>query len=203
MDYTIENIPDNVDPQTFNTAGAKFDNVYWDKAYLKNGQPNYDLFAVGEGQQDPISSTIKNQAWTNFPGKDLPSGIAIFVYAFGNKYENLEQRNVAELQLKNEFLRNTTYEVNINTKTQYGEGSLDYIMGNPDDMVLTLGAGDNFPYKNVGQTKGMLPLNYLIPLAKLTSFNIKLRAWNDIAVELEGDKYKWELIHIMNRASIS
>jgi len=199
MNYDIMNLPATVDPKTFTTAGSTYDNIYYDHVTLKTGTKSYSLYTAGINDPDPVTSVAKNLADTNFPGKKLDDGVAIFVYGNGLKYQNFAKKDVDDMVLKNKFINGCFYESRINSRQAYGEGTLDYMMGNADDQVIELAATNDFAYQNVGQQKGFVPLNYIIPLARQTSWSVQLTPFVDSDVLLDNDRLKWELVNITNR----
>lgn len=198
----VSKIPNTVNQATFTKSGAKYDNVLWDRIILDSTVDDPTFFDVGQGENFPGTNTRKNRSDTNLKGKGLPTAMSFWVFGFALKYFAIAERTVAQLVLIDDFFRNTSWEFLIDGKTAYGQGTLDYIMGAPTQIQLTLAAGSNYAYQNIGVTKGFLPLNAPIPLAKLTDFQVQLNMDNGINAGLDGDLLKWELVGIENRKAL-
>ncbi len=198
------NVPNTVNLKTFTTAGAKFDEPLWDRIPLDSGEANRELFTVGVGQTDPVSGARKTKADTNMRSQGMPKGQGFTVFGIGFKYLAIEKRTVDELVLIDDMIRNTVYDFFIDSKSQYGSCTLDYIVGAPMQLVLDLAATNNYPYANTGNIKGYWPLNETIPLANLVDFSIQLEHLNGTPDSLlDGDLLKFELVGIKARRAIS
>lgn len=198
------NVPNSVNIKTFTSGGAKFDEPLWDRISLLSTQANRELFTVGVGQNDPVSGVRKTKADTNMRAQGMPKGQAFTIFGIGFKYMAIAKRTVDELVLIDDMLRNTVYQFFIDSKSQYGQCTLDYIVGAPMQIVSSLVATNNFNYQNVGQIKGYWPLNETIPLSNLVDFFIQLEHLDGTPDEaLDGDWLKFELVGIKARRAIS
>lgn len=199
-----QQVPNSVNLPTFTSGGATFDEPLWDRIGLDSTQAKRELFTVGVGEQDPISGVRKTEADTNQRSQGMSKSSAFTVFGIGFKYMAIEARTVAELVMRNDVLRNTTFEFFIDDKSQYGRCTLDYIVGDPMPTVLTLAAADNYAYNSLGVIKGYWPLNETIPLSNLVDYHIGLEHYAGTPdAALDGDYLKFELIGLKGRKAIS
>lgn len=198
------NVPSSVNLKTFTGGGATFDEPLWDRIPMLSTAAQRELFTVGVGEVDPISGVRKTQADTNQRAQGMPKGQGFTVFGIGLKYFATEVRTVAEMVLIDDLLRNTTFEFFIDSKSQYGRCTLDYIMGSPMQVQVSLVATNDFAYQSVGITKGYWPLNESIPLSNLVDFHVELEHLDGTPdALLDDDLIKIELCGIKARRAIS
>lgn len=198
------NVPETISPQTFTSAGAQFDNIYFDRIILDDGTDEHSFFTIGHGQNFPAPNQTrkKNKSDTNFAGKGVESNKSFWIFGFMLKYYATQLRTVAQNLLIDDFLRNTFWQFILNGDKAYGEGNLDYIMGEPRQVQMSVPATENVTLSNVGITKGYLPLNKPIPLAKLTDFQIDLKLYGGSNVALNDDELHLGLVGIQNKKAV-
>ncbi len=192
-----------ISPQTYTEAGADFDEPQWDRISIDPTELLRELFVIPIGQTDPIGLGLKTVADTSIRAKGTRKNEAFRVFGFAMKYLPQSIRTVAEIQSINELFSETLFEFFINSRNQYGICMLDFIMGDPLPVVVSLGAGDNFNYSSLGRRTGYWPLNLTIPLANLTDFSVSLRHVTAPAAGLTGDLLKIEMVGIKTRLAIS
>lgn len=197
-------VPNSTNIKSYTSGGATFDEPLWDRIPLKSTEDSREVFAVGQGAVDPISGVKKTKADTNLRQSGMRKNEAFTVFGIGFKYLAIEKRTVDELVMIDDMLRNTTYDFFIDSKSQYGQCTLDYILGAPMQLVLDLAATNNYAYPNKGNVQGYWPLNKTIPLTNLIDFFIELHHYNGTPdAGLDGDLLKFELVGIKARKAIS
>lgn len=192
-----------IDPQTYNGAGAQFDEPLWDRIALDNTVLERELFVIGVGEADPVSGVRKTLADTNLRAAGMRKSEAFEIFGFAFRYQPIDLRDEAELQAINRVFSETVVSLLIDSKQQYGQAKLSYIMGNQFPVVPELAAGDNLTLPYSSQFRGYWPLNMTIDFANLTDFSIELRHYTAPDAALDGDFIECELVGIKTRKSIS
>lgn len=197
-------MPPTTNLKTFTGGGATFDEPLWDRIPLVSTETRRELFTIGVGEVDPVSSARKTQADTNLRSQGIPKGQGFRIYGFGLKYLAIAKRTVDQLVLIQDMFRNTTFNFFIDDKTQYGRCTLDYIMGDPMPVQVSLAATNNYAYQSVGSLKGYWPLNEFIDLANLVDFHVELEHFDGVPdAALNDDLVKIECCGLKARRAIS
>lgn len=197
-------VPASTHLKTYTGGGAVFDEPIWDRIPLLATEAKREVFTIGIGQLDPVTSTKKTAADTNLRLSGMRKNEAFTIFGIGFKYLAIAKRTVDELVLIDDMLRNTTMDLFIDSKSQYGQCTLDYIVGAPMQLVIDLAATNYFNYASSGKVAGYWPLNKTIPLSNLVDFFIELEHYDGTPdAALNNDWLKFELIGIKARKAIS
>jgi len=196
-------VPPTLNMPLFNQQGDQLDYTHYDRLLLNNagGAIERAWFEVGLGASDPVSSRRKTLSDTNLRDGRIPEGqaFAAFVLKFWLEFNaNLSEANYLSLV---QWLRDTTVQIRIDTKKEYGTWKISELLGMPTNgLIVPAAAGSNVGLLAVGMFQSLKPLNLYIPFPRLTSWTIAMIQGTAPASALDNTGVCCGLVGISNRA---
>jgi len=176
-------------------SGDKIDYSFYDTATLAIATTQHRLFTQQLGGTKNLADTNMKQ------GGVMPSGQRFTAHAIKVMYFSAAAKPTAFVQSYYDLLRNTTLQIILAGKDDYGTFTLAELMGASEYVALTpTAAGDNIP-KLSAVVKGVFPLNIPVVLAAMQTFEITMTHQVAVVAGLVGDFVKVSLNGRLERLS--
>lgn len=176
-------------------SGDKIDYSFYDTTTLAVATTQHRLFTQQLGGAKTLADTNMKQ------GGVMPSGQRFTAHAIKLMYFSGAVKPTAFLQSFYEMLKNSTLQIILAGKDDYGTFTLAELMGASEYIALTpTAAGDNIT-KLQAIVKGIFPLNIPVTLAAMQTFEITLIHHAAVAAGLAGDFIKVSLNGKLERLS--
>jgi hypothetical protein len=163
-------------------SGDKFDYTYYDTATLAVATTSHRLFTQQLGGAKTLADTNMKV------GSQIPSGQKLIVHALKIDYIGKTTKATADLLSYYNMLDQTTLQIILSGKDDYGTFRLTELMGAHQYLALTpTAAGDNID-RVQAIAKGVFPFNVPITLAALQTFEILITHQTAVAAALATDR---------------
>jgi len=178
-----------------NKSGDKIDYSFYDTAVLAIATTQHRFFTQQLGGTKTLSDTNMKQ------GGVMPNGQRFTCHALKFMYFSAAAKPTAFLQSYYDMLKNTTVQIILAGKDDYGTFTLAEIMGASEYVALTpTAAGDNIVKLNA-IAKGVFPLNIPVTLAAMQTFEINVTHQVAVVAGLVGDSIRISLNGRLERLS--
>lgn len=196
-------IPPTLNLPLFNAQGDQFDASQYDRLSLLNagGAIEREFFAIGLGQNDPVSAVRKTLADTNIRNGAQAEGTAFAGFNLKIWFEPDSNKSEAQYLDFVLWARQAVIIIDLPTKKDYGTWKLTEIMGAADfSLLVPAAAGSNVAFRSVAMFQSLKQFNLYIPLPRLTDFRIRLQQNLAPADTLDGDFLVAALVGVKNSA---
>lgn len=177
------------------SSGDKLDYSFYDTATLAIATTQHRLFTQQLGGTKTLSDTNMKVGGT------MPNGQRFIAHAIKIMYFSAAAKPTAFLQSYYDMLRDTTIQIILAGKDDYGTFTMAELMGASEYVALTpTAAGDNIP-KLSAVIRGVFPLNIPVTLAALQTFEVTMVHQVAVVAGLVGDKVRVSLNGRLERLS--
>lgn len=180
------------------SMGEKIDWTYYDTIIVANAVRTHRMFTVALGGGAPA----KTLAETNMMVQGLlPQGHKLYTKALKVFYTAPVGMDSENIQMIYDWIEKTTIEIKPSGKDSLGTWKLIELFGSPLQLaIIPTVPGDNIPINN-SRIVGILPLNKVLILAALASFEVRLETHFVQNAELDGARFTFGLNGRLDRLS--